>query len=350
MKNTLKTLIISFYLFSVILPVLTPPTVNAQEAQGIIVIPPALSKDVKAGNKLVQEFSVSNMYEFSNEYKIVTKQIQLDNQGKATIPDEYKSDPRAMLEKEGWLTIEPSQFTLAPKAKQKFTVTIDIPSNIPTQAYYLEIFVQITNPQDTDKNVALQTEVSIPVAINLISDQKQIKKIELLSFLLTDENRIEPGSTKALVSSIFTGADKDNDKIFHSLPINLETIIKNIGNTHVLPSGQIFISHDPDFKNIDKKITFNTQQNSVFTNGSRLYKNSIDAGVVDEHDTQFSPTIGKYYVQLNAVWQNEFGTEYITETICFYYIPIDLVLIIIGVVIVLGIGIFALTRKKSKKK
>ena len=328
----------SKYLFAlltlIIIGVVFAVKINGQATTpGLILSPPYLSKDVKAGESYTQEFSLNNRTGISDTFIIESREIAFDENGQPFIPKDQGADSRSTLEKNGWLTITPKSLTLNDGEKQNFTVTLNMPRNQPTNGYYSEIAIfgtaQETLPLEGGAGSTIKSEVAIPLAINLLGDVPAVKKLEIVSFEI--------------------------DKPWYDFtPVKFISKLLNTGNVHLVPSGQIFIGQDQEFKNNLDSLEFNASQQLVYNKAGRIFENVWNNEAI-RYDDKGSLVVdwgnlsnirfGQYYAQLNVIWDTNQGREFVSAMVSFWIIPWQLILMTLIILIIL----FVLARRRFRK-
>ncbi|MBN1373991.1 hypothetical protein JW962_01485 [Candidatus Dojkabacteria bacterium] len=331
--------------------------------QGIVASPTHILEDLSPGQTKVQEFKITNHLSYPQSFRMESRQISIDTNGNPYVPEGTEVTP-AKLESDGYIAISPKEFYLEIGESVLVTVQITLPIDSNPTGYYLELAVTPSSPQLSDDTMlGGYEEIAIPIALNYTGESEEIfRNILINSFRVENPNH---NFYTRLMKSFF----KDNSQIevFEYLPANFITHLVNDGNQHVVVTGQIFISKDPDFKN-PITLDLNPGNKVVFMSGGRYFTNTWDDSFIvidDSGNTQLDWSkfkdfrFGKYYAQLNVIWDKGITDEiksFTTSTITFYVIPIRLILMIIGIILLIGLilfGLFKLGRisaKSSKDK
>ncbi len=311
--------------------------VRAQET-GVIVSPPTFSKNLQEGTSYNQLFNVTNQKTQDNEFFITTRDITVDDNGQFTSVENQDGNNESTFVKNGWLTITPSSFFLKRGESNQFSAHFDVPLNFPTHGYYFEIVVTTKKPQEQGGKVGLVTEVAIPLSVNYIGKEDEIRKFAIATFDSTSD---------AFTTTNF---------LYEYPPVEFKTVLQNIGNVNVVPTGEIFISRDNSFSNVIATIPFNPTGQTGFAGTFREFQNTWDGGFLTLDDNnrlqvnfnQLSDfRIGQYYAQLNVVWDGLQGKEFENRIITFWIIPWKLILLLVGIIIVI---IFLLIRGRRIKR
>jgi len=321
-------------LFSILLTLLLVRIFAQSATVGLIVSPPYIAKDVKAGDVFEQLFDITNQTANSGTFVIESREVQIDAEGNFVSQADQTGNYKSTLEKNNWLTITPKTLTLNVGERKSFLVTVRMPNNYPTQGFYSEIAIyNQENFNISDQAGAtskIQSEVAIPLAINLIGAAPARERLEIVSFT-TDKPWYE-----------FT-------------PVKFLSKIRNTGNVHTIAKGQIFISQESSFQNNLDTLTLNKSQQYVYNGSSRTFENPWnDASLRFDDDGNFiinwqdlsKIRFGQYFAQLNLVWNGPQGKEFATAVVSFWIIPWKLILAAIVLLIIL----FIIFRKIFFKK
>ena len=324
----------AIFLFGLLLFFIT--NVLAQSTTvGIIVSPPYISKDIKAGEVYEQEFEVTNRTSQNGTFVIESREIEIDAEGNFVSNSNKPGTNISTLEQNSWLTITPKSLALNIGERKSFKVTLQMPNNYPTQGMYSEIAIynqeNINITDQTGATSAVQNEVALPIAINLLGDVPAREQLEIVSFA-TDKSWYD-----------FT-------------PVKFISKIRNTGNIHSIAVGQIFISQDMNFINNLDTLTLNKSEQLVYQGAARVFENPWNNSslrfdengnfVINWQDLS-KIRFGQYYAQLNLIWNGPQGKEFATAVVSFWIIPWQLILIAL---IVLILTIIILRKTIFKKK
>jgi hypothetical protein len=332
MKNSKKLL------FLFIFPVLCIAIISsvrqisyAEDKQGIIVSPPTFFTSVDAGKTLTQDFNVTNQRSQAENFTVQTREVGIDENGEFFVPEGYETDQTSTLERNGWITISEKNFILNVNESKLVTVTITMPTNMNTNGYYLELAFT-TQPISSTSKVSITPEVVIPLAINYHGGTQSVRKIGIFEFKQAGkpDEVSKGGITKSVEGFIKLLTFDSKSQISQYLPIKFTSRITNVGNTNMVPAGQIFIATDPDFKNIITTSDFNGTNLMVFAGKNRTFENSWNDGFIEQdangktiyHWDQLNKIrIGKYYAQLTVAWEGDAGVDFTSNVITFWVIP-----------------------------
>jgi preprotein translocase subunit YajC len=312
-------------------------SVKAQQT-GVIVSPPVLNQNLTGGTTYDEIIHVSNFKLTDNQFYITTRDMMIDERGNfisVTYPD---GDNRSEFEKKGWLTISPNEFFLSSGDSTTFTAHFDLPTDFPTQGYYFEIVISTQKPDSQDGVVGLVTEIVLPVGINYLGKDDIRRFIAIAEFEAANEFGV-------------------SSWLYEYPPVEFKTLLQNIGNVNIIPTGEIFISRDENFSNVVTTIPFNQNGLTIFNGSFREFKNVWDGGflTLDENNrlsVNFDKIddfrFGRYFAQLNVVWDGQTGKEFERRVVTFWIIPWKLILLILAIVVIITYIIIRIRRKKKK--
>jgi hypothetical protein len=272
------------------------------------------------------------------------------NFGAASIVTPEKTDPSV-----GWVHFSKTNFVAQPGIWNNITMTISIPNYASLGYYYAVLF--IPKSAQTSSNVS-----------------EQIKGANAI-FVLVDTNSTNEAKQISLTSfSSLSG-------LYQFLPATFNILVKNIGNIHLIPQGDVYISRTLNGKVIDT-LPINSNLGNILPNSSRQFTAiwtdglpSFEAKTVDGQALtvkngqpveqlrwNFSEPIskfrfGKYYAHLVLVYNNGNHDVPINAYLTFWVIPWKLILIILAAIAAVIVfwksikkGIKQLiTRNKNKK-
>lgn len=261
----------------------------------ISVSPVSLDLTVTASQHVESSFRVYNNTDHELHAKISLKKI-IPAEGSegyqladATPQDDFIS----------WISYSP---VLDIPAQQWATVpfTITVPKTT-QHAYYPVFFIQDGTAVQDDLTTQVAGGVGVITAITVASP-----------------NAILGASLKDFRSASI---------LYNSLPVAFTTVVKNDGNIHVRPRGNIFIS------SASKKdiaiLEVNKDKSAIIPDSSRVFTQVWNAG-----DRWL---IGRFTARLVLVYDTGDRDETISAITTFWIIPWKIILLIIGVIIVIGV-------------
>ena len=126
--------------------------VLAQEddTAGMIASPPYISDTIGEGVKIEEDIRISNFRDTDENIYIRSRQVAIDEEGNYYIPEDYDMNNPSEFEEKGWLTFEPKEFHLKKGANQMLHIEIDMPEDLPTQGFYLELAATTSDPNEDE--------------------------------------------------------------------------------------------------------------------------------------------------------------------------------------------------------
>lgn len=235
-----------------------------------------------------------------------------------------------------WVTFSENEFNLAPNETKSIEVAIAPPSSAALGYYYAVVF-QRTKEEKGEK---IQALVAGAPAVSILLEVKS------------------PNSKREIQI-----VDATSDKLFYEyLPAKLNVKIKNTGNIHIIPVGNVFI--DWGRKKDVALLTFNEGRGNVLPNTERIYTVAWDEGMITRKDgkTQWDLTkadkfrIGRYTANVLVVYDDGQRDIPLEAQVSFWVFPwkimaglgVIALLVLLGIRSTLSSGVQKL--RKSKKK
>lgn len=303
---------ISIFLMSVALTaaLIVVKPVSAQSAtptpkQGLQISPTLIQMNAAKGNSYTVSVKVTNVtVQTQTYYTSVDDFTSKDESGTPNILLDSSLPDTASIRT--WVSTL-SQFTLASEQAKTLTVQVNVPGNAESGGHYGALIFSGTAPTPQSAGLALSASAGA-------------------LFLIKVDGAINEQAT--LASFYAAPSSGDNQSIFfEKAPITFVTRVKNSGNVHLQPSGQILV-HDM-FGNLTATIPVNDQKANVLPNSIRRFDVTMNSGWL----------FGHYTADL-ALGYGSNG-QAITATIGFWVIPYK---IVGAVLLVLVTVIFILVR------
>lgn len=249
--------------------------------------------------------------------------------GNPVIADVEKEDEFAK-----WISFSPSEFVLLPNESKNVKVSID-PSDDAALGYYYAIVVDRIQEAGDEKSPVVAGSPAIPVLLEVRSPNAS-REVQILDF-------------------------KTDKAIYEYLPTEFEIKLKNTGNIHSSPIGDIFIDSGDD-KDI-AIIQVNGGKGNVLPQSTRVFKATWEDGfavrvpkmndgqVVKDKDgkatyeTKYDFTkankfrIGKYTANLLLIYDNGERDIPLEAKVSFWIIPWKILLIATGILLFALLGI-----------
>lgn len=290
---------------SVVTPVYAAvtPTPNPSNAgQALEIAPPVLNLIADPGQTIRTQISLRDV---SDNRLIVQGQINdFVANGEDGTPKlllgEGESSPYSM---KSW--IQPlAVLNLKPKQIENLPITIRVPANAAPGGYFAVVRFTATAPELDNTGVALSASLGALVLVRVKGAAKESMAIEQFSVTTTK------GATP---------------KVFEAAPLTFVERIKNNGNVHEQPSGQVTIT-DMFGKKI-AAVNVNLPPRNVLPGSIRRFEQKLDKSVIGN-----MVLFGRYTANLKVTYGD--NKQVITDKISFWVIPYKLIgFAILGLII-----------------
>jgi hypothetical protein len=323
MKLFLKLLAGGFFIVT-LFQVATTPTLAAQPLD-ITTSPSLFQLNAKPGDALHQKIRMRNNTNSPIPMTATTKKLMSDTHGKVDIQDFKKEDTT-----QSWISFDSTNFVANPKEWTDIPFTISIPKDA-AFGYYFAIFISPAN------NI-----------INAKTSQAQITgavAVPILLFVQKD-GAITAGKLNSFITT---------NNAYEYLPVIFLTDFTNLGNVHVRPQGNIFIT-DWRGKQV-ATLAVNKEQGNVLPNSKRIFQTMWDDSFITEDnkrqlafhfDKLLHLRIGKYTAHEILVISGEKNDIPFEATTTFWVFPWKIVLGAIFFVLLALIGLINIIHGTTK--
>lgn len=282
--------------------VTAPAKQSASAGQALEIAPPVLQLTADPGEVIktkiaLRDISSSNLL-VTNEINDFTAQGE-DGTPKVITGTAEKS-PYSIID---WIGPVAS-LNLKPKQIQNVPVTISVPKSAAPGGYYGVIRFTATAPNIEESGVALSASLGAMVFIRVKGDAKESMSVQ----------------------DFYAGQGDDKSSFFDSIPFDLVVRIKNEGNVHEQPIGQILITDM--FGKPAVNVNVNLEGRNVLPGTIRRFEQPLDKTAVGDR-VLFGLYTAKLTMKYGASGQS------VTKTMRFWIIPWKLILSVIVVIIVL---------------
>lgn len=251
--------------------------------------------------------------------------------------------PEANDEFVSWVKFSEQVFSAEPNVWRTIDVTINPPASAAFGYYYAVVFSRDDATSDQTKVTNLAGAVAVPILLD-VNAPGEVRKAEITKFT-------------------------SNKNVFEFLPSKLTVEMKNTGNTHVAPRGNVFITKGG--KNVGM-LEVNQSKGNILPNTSRqftaewndswpVYKlNEVDGKVVLKDGKQtsklnwgnFNPSkirFGKYHAKVAMVYDDGTSDVSAEAELDFWIIPWRILAVLLVVILVLGAGVWVLVVRPLRK-
>lgn len=282
-------------------------------AQGIRISPTLIELNAEKGKTYNLNLNVTNVANSDMQYQSSVLDFTAANElGTPRLSDDNNLPETASIKT--WVSVD-SKFTLNTQKTKSLVARITIPTNAEPGGHYGVIRFSGTSPSLDNNSAGVGLSASAGALILIKVDGDITWKSSIESFYTADNN-------------------KKQATFFESAPINFVTRVKNQGNSHIQPFGNIEIKDM--FGSVVKAISINDNKSNVLPNSIRRFDSELKQ----------SWMFGLYTANLSL----GYGTsgQALVSTITFWVIPYKVVLAVLFVVFSI---IFVITRMlKAYKK
>ena len=237
----------SILLSIVLILCLTINFLHAQSPSLSVGVSPTSEKlTLDLGEEYFGEIVFWNLSEDTTTYKIAVSGFkQVNNMPGTAIVLTEEEDALALYSASSWFELEKEEIELVPNKNIKIQYTIKVPMDATDGEYNAEVFL-LSEEYDSQKDSTYASTIlgsGVPILIKI--GDEYIESAELLSFT----------------------ADK---KIYEFPNVIFTTKIRNLGNTHIAPVGEISILNI--FGQEVDRIKFNGSNQSLLRENSGIYE------------------------------------------------------------------------------
>lgn len=274
-----------------------------ETGQALEIAPPVVNLTADPGE--VKNVNI-NLRDISSSSLVVTGEV---NDFTASGED---GTPKVLLEEgepnpysiKSW--IDPlQQLTLEPRQVKSLPVTIRVPKDAAPGGYYGVIRFTANAPGVTGNGVSLSASLGALIFIRVNGNAKESVSFE--EFYTTSKDGARTG-------------------LFESQPVTFAARIKNDGNVHEQPTGQIAVKDL--FGNAVTNVNMNLELRNILPGSIRKFEASMDKTNIGDRFL-----FGYYTAKITLTYGSDNQTT--TADLSFWVIPWRLVLTVLGVVIVL---------------
>lgn len=239
-----------FLLLSLILFLLATKSVLAQSGPAglsLILSPLPINLVADPGSTVSADLKIKNGGTQTEELQVgLMKFSAFGDRGKPRVADREKGDDYF-----DWVTFSDNSFVLAPNEWKTIKATINVPKDAAFGYYYAVTFARKNN--------------------NIVKDSKSTTIIGATASLILLEVRSPNAVRKITVEEFST-----EKKFYEFLPIKFNVKLKNEGNVHLSPRGNIFI--DSATKHDVAVLEINDNKGNVLPNSERVFESEWSGG------------------------------------------------------------------------
>jgi hypothetical protein len=217
---------------------------------GLAVSPPTISVTMKPGEARTEKIFIENVTKEASTY-IPEKMdfVAKDESGTPNFISESETSNTYSLSK--WITISKTAITLAAKERQPVDVTISVPVNAEPSGHFGAVLFGNKPPTATGTGAAIAGKIGTLILVRIAGAAKE----------------------NGVVASFTT--DKSS---YQKPPVNFTSRVRNLGNVHFAPTGEIVIK-DIFGRNVDS-IKVNDVVGNVLPDSIRKFENKWEKSVL----------------------------------------------------------------------
>jgi len=270
----------------------------------ILLSPTPLNLKAKPGENVEAVINIKNLSNNEETLDVsLMKFVAADEKGSPSLLEIEENEDFGK-----WVTFDKNNFKLFADETTNLKVSIKIPENASLSYYYAVVF-----SRDSKENSQSVNAMAALVLLE-VESEKTDRKIEVVDF----------------------STDK---KIYNSLPIKFNIKVKNSGNVHVAPKGDIFI--DSKKKRDTAILSVNKVSGNVLPDSYRNFE------VVWKDENKSRVNFGKMEANLLLVFNDGQLDSVVEAKVSFWVVPWKLLsLIAISLLILIVLKIFLIKNKK----
>lgn len=253
-----------------------------------------MTLNVDPGETINTELNLRNI---SSSDLIVSAQINdfvasgEDGTPKILLDEEEMADnPYSFRE---WVAPMPEQL-LVPQEVKTLPITIEVPEDASPGGHYGVVRFSANAPELDGEGVSLSASLGTLMLVTVSGDTDKSLEIEEFSSRKDDQ----------------TGT------FFESAPLNFLIRLRNTGNTHVEPRGQVTITDM--FGRTTATLNVNLPPRNILPESIRAFNADLDGSVIGD-----KWLFGRYTADLNLEYDD--GNQTVSDTITFWVIPYRLI-------------------------
>lgn len=312
-----KTKIFLLPAIVLILSFLAVNIVNAQTTLSVGVSPTSEKITLNPGDEYPGEIVFWNLSSTTTTYRVsVSGFTQVENMPGTAVILTDEEDSKSLYSASSWVSLEKDEVELVPNKNIKIKYTIKVPLDATEGEYNAEIYL-LSKEEDTDNSGTYTSAIlgsGVPILIKI--GDEYIESAELLSFV----------------------SDK---KIYEYPDVIFSTKIKNLGNTHISPMGEISITNI--FGQEVDRIPFNGSSQSLLRDSSGIYQDEWynKAFLSEDNKIMFGPMTASLVSTYRTISP---GFAPLVAETTFWIIPWK---IILGILVAIVLLILLLRKKKK---
>lgn len=319
-----------------------PPLSAQSSGFNLITSPLPINLSGPPGSVLTTDLKLKNGSTKTERLKLsLMKFSAYGEDGKPAIKDREKGDDYF-----DWVSFYPSELDAPPNVWQTVKMTITLPKTAAFGYYYAAVISRADQPTKADnKTNSLIGSTAILVLVDAVV----------------------PGAKREAKLTSFT----TSKGIYEFLPANFSIKLNNSGNTHLVPTGNIFITKGN--KTI-ATLSVNEAKGNILPNSNRIYTTSWSDGFPLYQTTEQNGQVilgpnnqaktslkwdfskasklrfGHYQAKLTLIYDNGQRDVPLEATVGFWVVPFRVILYALAIPIVPSVLVYILMKRRFKKR
>jgi hypothetical protein len=291
----------------ILLLTLTLGIVYAQTPQAginLTVSPVFVSLVADPGESTSSQVRITNNSNARENLRVRLARFETGDNGAPKLSDLPEDD-----EFSNWIDFSEDSFTLDPNEAKTVRFTIDPPENAALGYYYAIVFTRQNEGQNGASQAVIAAAPAVPLLVEVRSPNAK-RELQMVDF--------------------------KTDKMFYEyLPADFTVTIKNSGNIHAVPVGDIFI--DSAYTEDIGVVSVNSGNGNILPGGTRsfaaswndafIYREAVQEGSKTVYKTKYDFSkankfrIGKYKANVLMIYDNGERDVPMEASISFWVIP-----------------------------
>ncbi len=313
----------------------TPTKTTTAPTAGInlTLSPTFLNLTANPGEEVESSFRVKNNSNFTENLRIRLAKFETVEGGKPVLSDVTSNDTFV-----SWVSIPEKEFSVSPNETKMITFSITPPAEASLGYYYAFVIERVLERESAGQSALLAGSPALLTLLEVRSPNAK-RELQLVDF-------------KA-------------DKLFYEyLPTTFTVQVKNTGNVHIVPSGNIFI--DQGNKKDIAILSANESRGNILPQTERSFTGTWSDGMITMvpkpgHPNQFETKIdfdkplstfriGKYTANLLLVYDNGERDVPLEASISFWVIPWKMISLDVLVVLLPFVVFLTISNMRGRKK
>jgi hypothetical protein len=284
-------------------------------AKAVAVAPATIEVEGVRGGIAKTTFSIINTSATDQTYYLGTMKFEPKEESGAPQFIPYEEDHSGLAE---WMKLPSSSLVVPANTKNEYELNVQIPSDVESGGYYAALTVS-GSPQDLVAANGAIVDAKTALLVFLTVKGELVRKAEILDLKKTSG-----------ISSMSEGY------VYR---------VQNQGNVHVIPEAEIIFTGM--FGREIGRVDANSAKGRVLPGTTRKFivTETEEGGIFKTASTQMRAlALGRVKAELRLNYGN--SNEEVSAETKFWYIPVHLLAVTLGVLIILAAGIKSTKRKK----